>query len=185
MRPRELRNRVEEAIQYTLDTLTPVELEPPDWTQLDDDTPFELSYDPGQRPRNEIAVYTQEDLRALLVAYAGIRSGGYVNPADFYTFSAIERHNMEHDYENQQRGGTSAFGLRIERSGVEISGDKLSVIQARDFFTPRQLTTTKLGYAAVIASPLDISPGDIHILTKQMGYTGSDDVKQRLQERSA
>lgn len=57
------------------------------------------------------------------------------------------------------------------------AGDLLTVTP---FSTARKLTTTKLGYAAILARPIDPSDGDMHDLRQKLGYTDVYDVAQRI-----
>jgi hypothetical protein len=140
-----------------------------------------LTYD--ESGPNAVEVDTTEQLYETMLAFFEILRGpDGVNRGDMGYIITNLIHEMDHGKAKLALGALAqdlVYGLWIQPE-VQPTGERATGrLDATPYTTVRQMRTTKLGLAAIIAAPKEPSAGDLLAL-EEMGYAGAEDVARRV-----
>lgn len=147
-----------------------------------DDASVTVICNPADFDPNVVTVGTAEQLEQLTTAYREVAStiGFSLGPVD----TVGPRHEAEHAAAALALGADRVeYGIKFAHVVIGIDADVATLALHVQLFMSPTITTTKLGFAAILAAPSVPSKSDTAAL-QAMGYTGVEDVAKRVTQHN-
>jgi hypothetical protein len=178
-----IKKRVRDAVLHNLsvtDEIPSIPLDVPSAEVLDEEV-INLTHD--ESGPNAVEVDTTEQLYETMLAFFEILRGhDGVNLGDMRYIMTNLVHEMDHGKAKLALGALAqdvVYGFWIQPKAQPTGEGVAGRLDATPYTAVRQMRTTKLGLAAIIAAPKEPSAGDL-LLLKEMGYAGAEDVARRV-----